>query len=201
MKSLVKKINWKKVDGLVPAIIQDNASGVVLMLGYMNEEALTKTEKSGVVWFYSRTKKRLWKKGETSGNTLALESVKLDCDSDTLLIKVTPTGAVCHMGDASCFKEEARSDEIQKLFSTIEERKREPTQKSYTTSLFKAGVDRMTLKVAEESLEVIQSATKETRARLIEETVDLMYHLFVLLVEKKIRLSDIEAEIKKRSKK
>ncbi|OGG56283.1 hypothetical protein A3D71_01835 [Candidatus Kaiserbacteria bacterium RIFCSPHIGHO2_02_FULL_55_20] len=199
MKSLKNKIDWKKISGLIPAIIQDASSGGVLMLGYMDKEALAKTEKTGVVWFYSRTKQRLWKKGETSGNTLRVKDIKLDCDSDALLVKATPAGPTCHTGDVSCFNEEAPRDEIRELFSTIERRKKELPGGSYTTTLFKAGLDRMAFKLAEESLEVIQAATKETEQRLIEETTDLLFHLFVLLVAKKVDLGMIEKEMRKRA--
>ncbi len=200
MKSLAKKINWEKGNGLVPAIIQDASNGLVLMLGYMDRKSLAKTQSTNSVWFYSRTKHKLWKKGQTSGNTLQVKDIKLDCDNDTLLIKVVPAGPACHTGKISCFKDDNISNEIQKLFSVIEKRKNELPANSYTTSLFKAGLDRIALKVSEESLEVIQAATKEKKQRLTEETVDLIYHLLVLLVEKKISLLDIDAEMKKRSK-
>ena len=201
MKSLKNKIDWKKIDGLIPAIIQDASSGGVLMLGYMDKEALTKTEKTGVVWFYSRTKQRLWKKGETSSNTLRVKDIKLDCDNDALLVKAVPAGPTCHTGDISCFKEETARDEIRELFSTIQKRKQELPGGSYTTTLFKAGIDRMALKVAEESLEVIQAATKETQKRLVEETTDLLFHLFVLLAAKNVDLEIIGREIKRRATK
>lgn len=196
MKSLTNKIDWKKVNGLVPAIIQDASTSAVLMHGYMDKAALAKTRKTGFVWFYSRTKSRLWKKGETSGNTLQIQDIALDCDSDTLLVKVVPAGPVCHTGTASCFANEG--DPIREIFSTIQKRKRDMPKGSYTASLFKAGLDRIALKVSEESLEVVQAATKETRKRVIEETVDLLYHLFVLLTEKDISLAEIEKEIRKR---
>ena len=193
-------INWEKVSGLVPAIIQDSSTGLVLMLGYMNKEALTKTMKTGFVWFYSRTKKKLWMKGETSGNTLKVLSIKTDCDNDTLLIKASPAGPICHTGKMTCFSENAKSDSIKDLFATILSRKNKLPKNSYTASLFKAGLDKITLKVAEESLEVIQAAQKQTQKRLIEETTDLLYHLFVLLAEKNVSLGQIESEIKKRNK-
>ena len=199
-KIIVKKINWEKVEGLVPAIIQDSSTGLVLMLGYMNQEALTKTMKTGFVWFYSRTKKRLWMKGETSQNTLKVLDIKLDCDNDTLLIKALPKGPICHTGDMTCFSEIPKSDLIRDLFSTIISRKQKLPKGSYTTSLFKAGLDKISLKVAEESLEVIHAAQKQTQKRLIEETADLLYHLFVLLAEKNVSLEQVESEIKKRSK-
>ena len=200
MKSLANKINWKKVNGFVPAIIEDASSGIVLMLGYLNKEALLKTEKTGFVWFFSRTKKRLWKKGETSGNTLRVKNIRMDCDKDALLVKATPAGPVCHTGDTSCFKEESFNNEIQELFSTIEKRKKELPLESYTASLFKAGINKIALKVSEESLEVIQAATKETKRRVVEETVDLLYHLFVLLVERNIPFQELSKEIDKRKK-
>ena len=196
----IKKINWEKGDGLIPAIIQNSSTGLVLMLGYMNQEALKKTLQTGFVWFYSRTKKRLWMKGEVSKNTLTVINIKPDCDNDTLLIKVLPQGPTCHTGDTTCFKEEPKDYSFKELFATISLRKIKLPKKSYTTSLFKAGLDKISLKVAEESLEVIHAAQKETKQRVVEETVDLLYHLFVLLVEKEVALDEIEAEIKKRSK-
>jgi len=201
MKNILTKIDWNKGDGLVPAIIQDAMTDTVLMLGFMNREALAKTVKTGNVWFYSRTRSRLWMKGETSKNILRVARLKLDCDNDTLLIKVQPTGPVCHTGDASCFREKKSTNEIRELFSSIEERKKNAPRDSYTASLFKAGIDRIALKVSEEALEVIQAATKETKTRVIEEATDLLYHLFVLLAKKRVSLKEIENEIRKRKKK
>lgn len=198
MKININKIDWKKVNGLLPAVIQDAENGTVLMLGYMDKAALLKTKKTGYVWFYSRTKERLWKKGGTSGNTLRVADMMLDCDSDTLLVKVVPSGPTCHTGTTSCFGNERSADAIQELFTIIEQRKEEMPKGSYTTSLFKAGLDRIALKVSEESLEVVQAATKETSKRLVEETVDLLYHLFVLLVKKEVSLRAIRKEIWKR---
>ena len=196
----IKKINWEKGNGLVPAIIQNSSTGLVQMFGYMNKDALKKTIETDVVWFYSRTKKRLWMKGELSKNTLTVINIKPDCDNDTLLIKVLPQGPTCHTGDTTCFKEESENYSFKELFDTISDRKVKLPQKSYTTTLFKAGLDKISLKVAEESLEVIHAAQKETKQRVIEETVDLLYHIFVLLAEKEIALEDVETEIKKRSK-
>ncbi|TSD05691.1 MAG: phosphoribosyl-ATP pyrophosphohydrolase / phosphoribosyl-AMP cyclohydrolase [Parcubacteria group bacterium Greene0714_7] len=192
-------MDWEKVQGLVPAIIQDSENGLVLMLGYMDQEALTRTLNTGSVWFYSRTRKTLWKKGETSGNVLSVEDIQVDCDNDTILVKARPTGPVCHTGDRTCFKEGAPINELKALFKVLEERKRDLPKDSYTTKLFEAGLDRIALKVAEESLEVIQAATKETRERVVEETADLLYHLFVLLVEKNVTLVDVEKELQKRA--
>ncbi|HEY4513760.1 MAG TPA: bifunctional phosphoribosyl-AMP cyclohydrolase/phosphoribosyl-ATP diphosphatase HisIE [Candidatus Paceibacterota bacterium] len=197
-KKIIEKIDWKKGDGLIPAVVQDNSSGTVLMLGYVNKESLEKSIESGEVWFWSRSKGRLWKKGETSGNVLKLVDIKVDCDFDALLIKANPTGATCHLGRNSCFDYEFAPDRLRKLFSVIEGRKKEMPEKSYTADLFRAGADKITLKVSEESMEVIQAAQKETPERLVEETVDLIFHLFVLLAEKKISLFEVEAEIEKR---
>ncbi|HEV7423896.1 MAG TPA: bifunctional phosphoribosyl-AMP cyclohydrolase/phosphoribosyl-ATP diphosphatase HisIE [Candidatus Paceibacterota bacterium] len=201
MKKLnIKKINWNKVDGLVPAIIQDSSTGLVLMLGYMNKEALAKTMKTGFVWFYSRTKKRLWMKGEKSKNNLKVLDIRLDCDNDTLLIKALARGPICHTGDTTCFSEIPKNDSVRDLFTMIMNRKQKLPKKSYTTSLFKGGLDKISLKVAEESLEVIHAAQKQTHKRLTEESVDLLYHLFVLLAEKNVTLEQVESEITKRSK-
>src|SRR3990167_6049834 len=136
MKSLTNKIDWKKVSGLVPAIIQDGSNGLVLMLGYMNKEALEKTEYSGFVWFYSRTKERLWMKGEESGNTLKVKGILVDCDQDTVLVKAIPAGPTCHTGKDSCFDETADADSLRELFSTIASRKKNLPAGSYTASLF-----------------------------------------------------------------
>lgn len=194
------KIDWKKVSGLVPVIVQDASNGAVLMLGYMNKEALEKTVSSGFVWFYSRTKERLWMKGEESENTLKVKDILLDCDGDTLLVKAIPNGPTCHTGKDTCFGETIDGGSLQKLFSTIASRKKNLPADSYTASLFKAGLDKIALKVAEESLEVVHAAQKETKERLTEESVDLIYHLFVLLAEKGINLNDIEKEIIRRKR-
>jgi len=198
MKNLIKKINWQKNKGLVPAIIQDFNTGAVLMLGYMNQESLVKTLKTNKVWFYSRSRQRLWMKGEISKNTLTPIEIKPDCDNDTLLIKARPAGPTCHKGNYSCFKERSKLDELPDLFKVIQDRKTLMPKNSYTASLFKAGLDKISLKVAEEGLEVVQAAQKETKRRLTEESVDLVYHLFVLLVQKGINLEEFQAEVKKR---
>lgn len=200
MKNILTKVDWKKGEGLVPAIIQDEATSAVLMLGFMNKDALLKTLKTGNVWFYSRTRRRLWMKGETSKNVLRVVQMTLDCDKDTLLIQATPAGPTCHTGKYSCFKEKSGEQELRELFSVIESRKKSPVSKSYTSSLFQAGLDKMSLKVAEEALEVVHAAQKQTKTRLVEETADLFYHLFVLLAGKGIRLNDIENELQRRRK-
>lgn len=199
-KSEIRNVDWKKVGGLVPAIVQDSSTGTVLMLGYMNEEALKNTLSSKEVWFYSRTKKRLWKKGEETGNILRVVDIKLDCDNDTLLVSAVPNGPTCHTGTKSCFDYELETNALQDLFAVIGKRKLEMPEGSYTTSLFKAGVDKISLKVSEEAMEVIHAAQKQTKERLAEETVDLLYHLFVLLAEKNVTLNEVSEEIQKRSK-
>ncbi len=196
---------------LTPAIIQDGKTGTVLMLGYMNDEALAKTKQTGVVWFWSRSKKRLWQKGETSGNTLSVVAIQADCDNDTLLISVNPAGPTCHTGSESCFSKPTfnlpageagvglKIMTLGRLFSIIQQRKKDLPRGSYTASLFRTGQARILGKVAEESKEVIQSAQSEGRQRLIEESCDILFHLFVLLVSQNVTLDDIEKELTKRN--
>ncbi|MDE2079352.1 MAG: bifunctional phosphoribosyl-AMP cyclohydrolase/phosphoribosyl-ATP diphosphatase HisIE [Patescibacteria group bacterium] len=194
-------LDWEKVGGMMPAIVQDASNGLVLMLGYMNKEALARTVETGSVWFYSRTRQKLWMKGETSGNVLTVKDIRADCDNDTLLVKAEPAGPVCHSGDRTCFREDEPYDALRSLFSVIAARKTELPENSYTTELFKAGINRIALKVAEEALEVVQAGTKQSKERLIEETADLLYHLFVLLVERGATLDDVQMELGKRSQK
>jgi phosphoribosyl-ATP pyrophosphohydrolase/phosphoribosyl-AMP cyclohydrolase len=194
----MKKINWSK-DKLIPAIVQDNNTGQVLMLAYMNRAALQKTVKTKCVWFYSRSKKRLWMKGEESGNKLSVVSCKLDCDKDALLIRVNPTGPTCHTGQVSCFGKVGKAeDALIDLFKIIQGRKNAMPRGSYTVSLFKAGLDRICTKIAEESGEVIKAATKESQNRLIEETADLLYHMMVLLAERDVAILKVMKELQKR---
>src|SRR3989338_3738623 len=200
MKNVPEKIDWEKGGGLVPDVIQDADTRAILMLAYMNKESLAKTLETGKAWFYSRSKKRLWMKGEESGNVLNVVEVKMDCDNDAILIKAKPAGPTCHTGDYSCFHEEKGGDDFSKLFATILARKGDMPQGSYTASLFKAGTNQIVAKVCEEALEVGQAAKKETKQRVIEEATDLIYHLFVLLAEKGISLSDIKEEMRKRKK-
>lgn len=190
----------KQEKGLLPAIIQDSRSGTVLMLGYMNQAALAKTLRTKRVWFYSRSKKRLWMKGETSGNILKFVSAKFDCDRDAILIKARPTGPVCHNGNFSCFREKEQIEIFKELYGVILSRKKSLPKNSYTASLFQQGLNKICSKVKEESGEVIQAAKKESQKRLIEESVDLLYHLFVLLAAKKTRFSQIVRVIKRRRK-
>jgi len=188
----------KKSNGLIPAIIQDVDTRQVLMLGYMNKAALAKTRKDKRVTFYSRSKKRLWQKGESSGNYLTLISITKDCDNDTFLIMAKPRGPTCHTGATNCFK--TTDFTIQDLFRLIQMRKLTMPKNSYTTSLLTAGTPSILAKISEESSEVIQAATKETRQRLIEESCDLIYHLLVLLSDQNINLKEVDKELKKRNK-
>lgn len=196
------ELDFNKMGGLVPAIIQDNYTKKVLMLGFMNREALDKTIETGKVTFYSRTKGRLWTKGEESGNFLHVVSIKEDCDRDTLLIKVNPVGPVCHTGTDTCWGEV--NDEPIMFFSYlqdfIEKRYQEMPKGSYTTSLFKDGINRMAQKVGEEAVETVIEATNGTDDRLIYEASDMIYHLIVLLTSKGMRIEDLASELKKRHK-
>lgn len=195
-------IDFNKQGGLVPAIIQDALTGKVLMLGYMNEEALTKTKSSGKVTFYSRSKQRLWTKGEESGNFLNLVSIASDCDNDTLLIKVNPVGPVCHTGSDTCWAETNQSDLffLSYLQDFIDKRFKEMPEGSYTTSLFNSGVNRMAQKVGEEAVETVIEATNGTDEGFIYEASDLLYHLIVLLTSKGYKIDDLVNELKKRHK-
>lgn len=198
----VKQLNFAKSGGIVPAVVQDVKTKAVLMLGFMNKEALSKTIKSKKVTFWSRTKKRLWGKGEISGNTLKLISISADCDNDTLLILAKPQGPTCHTGAYSCFGTEKQNglEFMQQLYDLIVSRKKELPKNSCTTSLFNEGLVKILEKVKEESGEVLKAAKKETRKRLIEESSDLLYHLFVLLAQKNISLDDIVQELQRRKK-
>ena len=195
-------LDFQKSGGLIPAIIQDANTDKVLMLGYMNEESLQLTRESGKVTFFSRTKNRLWTKGEESGNFLNVVSLTADCDNDTLLIKVHPEGPVCHTGTDTCWNETNKTDisffaHLQDFIST---RHKEMPEGSYTTSLFKEGVNRMAQKVGEEAVETVIEATNGTNEGLIYEASDLVYHLIVLLTSKGFTLTDIAKELEKRHK-
>ncbi len=190
-------IDFDKMDGLVPAIIQDDKTLRVLMLGFMNKEAYEKTVETGKVTFWSRTKGRLWTKGETSGNYLNVVSIKNDCDNDTLLIKVNPVGPVCHTGADTCWDEDNDNPimfltELQRF---IERRHQEMPEGSYTTSLFRDGLSRMTQKVGEEAVELVIESMKGDNERLIYEASDMMYHLIVLLTSKGLSIEDIAREL------
>ena len=194
------KLDFDKMNGLVPAIIQDNYTQKVLMLGFMNEEAYNKTVETGKVTFFSRTKNRLWTKGEESGNFLHVVSIAVDCDNDTLLIKANPAGPVCHTGADTCWGEKNEQDImlLKELQDFIDKRHEEMPEKSYTTSLFKSGVNKMAQKVGEEAVETVIEACNGTDERLIYEGADLLYHLIVLLTSKGYRIEDLARELKER---
>ncbi|WP_300729693.1 bifunctional phosphoribosyl-AMP cyclohydrolase/phosphoribosyl-ATP diphosphatase HisIE [uncultured Bacteroides sp.] len=194
------ELDFEKMNGLVPAIIQDNYTQKVLMLGFMNKEAYEKTVETKKVTFYSRTKQRLWTKGEQSGNFLHVVSIQADCDNDTLLIKVHPDGPVCHTGTDTCWGEKNEQDImfLKELQDFIDKRHEEMPEKSYTTSLFKSGVNKMAQKVGEEAVETIIEACNGTDERLIYEGADLIYHLIVLLTSKGYRIEDLARELKER---
>ncbi|HJD93942.1 MAG TPA: bifunctional phosphoribosyl-AMP cyclohydrolase/phosphoribosyl-ATP diphosphatase HisIE [Bacteroides togonis] len=193
-------IDFDKMDGLVPAIIQDADTAKVLMLGFMNREAYDKTMETGKVTFYSRTRKRLWTKGEESGNFLHVVSVKADCDRDTLLIQVHPVGPVCHTGTDTCWGEKNEQPVmfLKELQDFINVRHTEMPEGSYTTSLFRSGVNKMAQKVGEEAVETVIEACNGTDDRLIYESADLLYHLIVLLTSKGYSIEDIARELKER---
>ena len=198
------KIDFNKnSDELVPAIIQDATTKNVLMLGYMNEEAFLKTKETKLVTFFSRTKKRLWTKGEESGNVLHLVAMKLDCDNDTLLIQVTPNGPTCHKGSATCWNEENTPNYgfFSSLETTIAERvANKDTEKSYVASLFAKGINKVAQKVGEEAVEVVIEAMDNNDELFLYESADLLFHYLMLLQAKGFKLKDIENELKKRQK-
>ena len=194
-------IDFQKCGGLVPAIIQDAQTKTVLMLGYMNEESLRKTQETGLVTFFSRSRQCLWTKGETSGNYLHVVSIKSDCDNDTLLIQANPDGPTCHTGTDTCWGEENKPNPLlflSELSDFIEKRHEEMPEGSYTTSLFKDGLNRMAQKVGEEALELVIEATNGTNDRLIYEGSDMLYHLIVLLTSKGLRIEDMAIELMER---
>ncbi len=193
--------DFSKLNGLIPAIIQDNTTLKVLMLGFMNPEALRTTEETGRVTFYSRTRQRLWTKGEESGNFLDVVQIMTDCDNDTLLIKVNPAGPVCHTGADTCWDE--TNDESDLLFleylqDLVDQRKREMPEGSYTTSLFRAGIRKIAQKVGEEAVETVIGAMANDDDNFLYEGADLLYHLIVLLSHKGYRIEDLAAELRKR---
>jgi phosphoribosyl-ATP pyrophosphohydrolase/phosphoribosyl-AMP cyclohydrolase len=195
-------LDFNKMGGLIPAIIQDDQTNKVLMLGYMNEESFAKTQEIGKVTFFSRSKQRLWTKGEESGNFLYVVSISEDCDQDTLLIKVNPVGPVCHTGNDTCFNETNEEDVmfLKYLQDFILRRRREMPEGSYTTSLFTKGVERIAQKVGEEAVETVIEAMTGDGDRLLYESSDLLYHLIVLLTYKGFRIEDLAKELKKRHK-
>lgn len=197
------KVNFDKGNGLLPAVIQDATTGKVLMLGYMNEEALEKTKKEGKVTFWSRSKNRLWTKGETSNNFLLVEEIRVDCDQDTLLIKAIPQGPTCHTGADTCFEESnsSRTGFIDQLRAIIHERKENPSEKSYTASLFAKGINKVAQKVGEEAVELVIEAKDDNKALFMGEAADLLFHYLVLLEAKGYTLDEVMAVLEDRHRK
>ncbi|MCD8282787.1 MAG: bifunctional phosphoribosyl-AMP cyclohydrolase/phosphoribosyl-ATP diphosphatase HisIE [Prevotella sp.] len=196
-------IDFDKAGGLVPAIVQDAATLKVLMLGYMNREAYQKTVDTKLVTFWSRSRQALWTKGETSGNYLHLVDIKADCDADALLVTVHPAGPTCHKGTDTCWGETNKANPLlflSELNDFIETRYKEMPEGSYTTSLFRDGLNRMTQKVGEEALELVIEAVNGTNERLIYEGSDMLYHLIVLLTSKGLRIEDMASELAERHK-
>ena len=187
------EINFSKYsDGLVPAVIQDELTNKVLMLGFMNQEALDKTRASGKVTFFSRSKKRLWTKGEESGHFLVLKDIKVDCDQDSLLVKVSPLGAVCHTGADTCWNEENQSgDFLIKLEQIIRERNNQPTENSYISELFKKGINKIAQKVGEEAVELVIEAKDRNDRLFVNEAADLLFHYMILLEAKGHNLKEV----------
>ncbi len=193
--------DFEKGDGLIPAVIQNDRTKEVLMLGYMNEEAFEQTKAEGLVTFYSRSKNRLWTKGETSGNHLKFVSAKLDCDRDTLLIKAIPVGPVCHQGTDTCFGDREAKGFIYELEATIQDRKENPlVGSSYTTSLFEKGINKIAQKVGEEAVELVIEAKDDNDELFKNEAADLMYHFLILLKAKNFEMKDVEEILKSRQK-
>lgn len=191
-------VDFKKLDGLVPCIVQDARTHRVLMLGFMNEEAYQKTLREKKVTFYSRSKQRLWTKGETSGNFLELVDIATDCDSDTLLVRANPRGPVCHTGADTCFQEKNDRWDLYTLEGIIRDRKENPGKGSYTASLFEAGLNKIAQKVGEEAVELVIEAKDNSDTLFLNEAADLMYHYLVLLCAKGFSLQDVLDVLKQR---
>lgn len=192
-------IDFEKGNGLVPVIVQNALSLEVLMLGYMNQEAFDTTVQSNKVTFFSRSKNRLWTKGEESGNFLELQSYKIDCDADTILVQAIPKGPTCHKGTSSCFGDASPKGFLYQLEATITERIATDDSSSYTNSLYKRGINKMAQKVGEEAVELVIEAKDDNRDLFVNEAADLLYHFLILLYAKGLSLSDIEAVLKSRS--
>lgn len=194
-------VNWDKMENLVPAIVQNDMTGKVLMLGYMNKDALSQTIKTNQVTFFSRSKKKLWTKGESSGNILNLVSIELDCDQDAFLVRALPTGPTCHTGTISCFNNEHSSNNLHflgTLETIIKSRKNNGADKSYVASLFKKGAAKIAQKVGEEGVEVALAHTQNNRDETIQEASDLLFHLMILLEDAGLSLGDIVSNLEKR---
>jgi len=200
----VQGLDWEKMDGLLPAVVQDADDGTVLMVGYMNRQALVQTLSEGEVTFYSRSRQALWRKGETSGNVLRLVSMNADCDRDTLLVRARPTGPVCHLGTRSCFKgvdgQKAATGSafLERLEQIIRQRAAESSEQSYTSRLMQAGVNRIAQKVGEEGVETALAAVTAGDAELLGESADLLYHLLVLLASRGLSLQQVVEELQNR---
>ena len=197
----VNTIDFQKGDGLVPAIIQDYETNKVLMLGYMNKEAIEESVSKGKVTFYSRIKKRLWTKGEESGNFLLIKNIILDCDDDTLLIKAAPKGPICHTGSDTCWNEKNSMSTLSflnQLSETILERKTNPSDESYTSSLFAKGINKVAQKVGEEAVELVIEAKDNNKELFLGEAADLLFHYMVLLEYKECSLDDVVGELRSR---
>ena len=189
------------IDGLIPAIVQDARTREVLTVAYMNEEALRLTLEKGETHFYSRSRKTLWHKGETSGNFQKVRRVGLDCDSDAVLVEVEPLGPACHKNTYSCFEvEPGFGGSLAQLYDLIAARKESRPEGSYTTRLFNEGIDKITKKLGEEAVEAVIAAKNDSSQRIVEETADLLYHLLVMLVEKGVTLEEIDEELRERAK-
>jgi len=194
------KIDFSKTNGLVPVIIQDERTLQVLMLGYMNEEAFSKTKEEGIVTFFSRSKNRLWTKGEESGNFLSVKNIEVDCDQDTILIKAIPTNTICHTGSFSCFGEKNSKGFLYELEEKISQRIDDKIQDSYTYSLYQKGINKVAQKVGEEAVELVIEAKDDNENLFKNEAADLLYHFLILLKAKNIHLADIEEILLDRNK-
>ena len=196
----IQKLDFEKAQGLIPCIVQDAKTNKVLMLGYMNREALDKTLSEKRITFFSRSKQRLWTKGETSGNYMSLVDVKQDCDHDTLLCKVNPAGPACHTGADTCFDEANEFSGLEFLENIVQERKNNPQAGSYTTQLLNAGINKVAQKVGEEAIELVIEAKDDNKELFLGEAADLMYHYIVLLAAKGLELKDVMEVLRKRHK-
>lgn len=196
-------VDFNKMNGLVPAIVQDALTGRILMQGYMNEEALEKTKETGMVTFFSRSKNRLWTKGETSGNFMELVSILVDCDGDAFLIKANPKGPVCHTGADTCFDEfnDSKTGFIDQLRAIIKDRKNNPSEKSYTASLFAKGINKIAQKVGEEAVEIVIEAKDDNKELFLGEAADLLFHYLILIEAKGYELDEVMQVLIDRHKK
>jgi phosphoribosyl-ATP pyrophosphohydrolase/phosphoribosyl-AMP cyclohydrolase len=192
------KPDFSKLNGLAPCVVQDAETNKVLMIAFMNEEAFAKTQSEKRATFYSRSRQKLWTKGETSGHYLTVKDISLDCDSDAILLKVIPHGPVCHTGQDTCFNEENVADGLQFLEQIIHERKLHPREGSYTNRLLSGGINGIAQKVGEEAVELVIEAKDDNRERLLNEAADLMYHFLVLLAAKEVKLEEVTEVLRKR---